>query len=207
MGNERRVVRKRMRNRWVLTALAGMALVASMLACNAPTETPSIAASPRQATAPPAATDVPASPPSLATETAAPTETPSPTDDPVAGATPTAAEATGTATPTVTPTVTPTEPVRGEPLEISNGGFEIVDWEPLPDDGEWEGHLRIVFTGGAPPYQYALEGSEPQDENHLTVRWRRCRNAPLTVRILSSDGQEASKQIWVVSPYCPESDQ
>jgi hypothetical protein len=92
-------------------------------------------------------------------------------------------------------------------LQITNPGFEIVDWEPLPDDGEWEGHLRIVFTGGAPPYQFALEGSEPQDENYLYVRWRKCRNAPLTVRILSNDGQEASKQIWVVSPYCSGSDQ
>jgi hypothetical protein len=195
-----------MRDRRVLIGLAGMALVASILACNAPTETPSVTASPRQATAPPAATSVPASLPP-ATESVAPTETPSPTKDPLSGATPTAPEATETGTPTVTPTVTPTEPVRAEPLQITNPGFEIVDWEPLPDDGEWEGHLRIVFTGGAPPYQFALEGSEPQDENYLYVRWRKCRNAPLTVRVLSNDGQEASKQIWVVSPYCSGPDQ
>jgi hypothetical protein len=190
------------RNGSVLIGLAGMAVVASILACNAPTETPLATGSPRQATVPPAATAVPTSPP-LPTETAVPTVTPSPTEESLTGATPTPREAAETAT----PTVTPTEPVGAETLEISDPGFEIVDWEPLPDGGEWEGHLRIVFSGGAPPYQFALEANEPQDENHLYIRWRRCSNAPLTVRVLSSDGQEASKQIWVVSPYCPGSNQ
>jgi hypothetical protein len=91
-------------------------------------------------------------------------------------------------------------------LEIGSPGFEIVDWRLLPDTGEWEGHLRVVFSGGVPPYRFALEANEPQEENSLYVRWRMCKNAPLSVRVLSGDGQEASKPIWVVSPYCPGSD-
>ena len=89
-------------------------------------------------------------------------------------------------------------------MVIVDPGFEIVDWEPLPETGEWQGHLRATFTGGVPPYAFALEHGPKQSENYLYIRWRRCRNAPLTISVWSGDGQEAHKAIWVVSPWCLE---
>jgi len=91
----------------------------------------------------------------------------------------------------------------GDPLVIIGQGYEITDWREAPDSDDWEGHLHITFTGGAPPFLYALENSEPQSDNLLYLRWLRCHDAPLTVHIWSADGQEAHKSVWVVSPYCP----
>jgi len=184
-----------MRRRRAAVAVAGMMVAASALACNAPVETPVVTPSPSAGAEAPSATDTPVFP------------TPSPQETEVASPTLSPTRSTPAETPSPTPTVTPTQPAEVEPLEIGNPGFEIVDWSPLPGTGEWEGHLRITFSGGVPPYQFALEGNEPQDENLLTLRWRNCKSAPLTVRVLSGDGQEARKQIWIESPYCPESDQ
>lgn len=187
--------------RYVFIGLALIGVLASILACNAPTETP---ASPTEATstslpeetAPSGATDTP----SEATSTPRPVTEPSPT--PLSSPTPTA-----TITPTATQPAsraTPTRPSRGEPLVIPDPGFEFVDHQVIPGSGEWEGHLRVQFTGGVPPYEFALENGEPQRENYLYVRWRKCRNAPLTVHVWSADGQEAHKQIWVESPHCSQ---
>jgi len=89
-------------------------------------------------------------------------------------------------------------------LVILEPGFEIADWQSLPETGEWEGHLRAIFTGGAPPYTFALEGNPSQSENYLYIRWRKCKDAPLTLHVWSGDGQEAHKGIWIVSPWCPD---
>lgn len=186
-----------MKARWAI-ALGVAGLVATILACNAPTETPGAATAPATSLptkVAPSATPTPAQPTVTATPAAAATEPPT--------ATATATEPVPTAT--APPTATPTQPAEGEPLEIVDPGFVLVDWQPLPDSGEWEGHLRVVFQGGVAPYTFALEGNEPQDENYLYVRWRACRGAPLTVRVWSADGQEAHRAIWLESPYCPES--
>ncbi len=180
-----------MDGRYVFIGLALIGLVASNLACNAPEPTPVAltnvpTSSSLQETAPPLTTQIP----STATSTPAPTATvPSPMS-------------TATATPTATamPTATPTQPAPGPPLDISQPGYELVDWQDLPDSGEWEGHLRVVFTGGRPPYTFALENNPPQSENYLYIRWKKCKNVPLTVRIWSEDGQEAHKAIWLVCP-------
>lgn len=190
-----------MKARWAI-ALGVAGLVASILACNAPTETPGAATAsatslPTKEEVGPGATPTPTSAQPTATATPAATATEPPT---------TAATATKPVpTATAPPTATPTQPAEGEPLEIVDPGFVLVDWQSLPDSGEWEGHLRVVFQGGVPPHTFALEGNEPQDENHLYVRWRACRGAPLTVRVWSADGQEAHRAIWLESPYCPES--
>ncbi len=181
----------------VAVAVAGMMVAASALACNAPADTPVVTGAPSAGTGVPPATESVTSPtpPPAETEAVSPTLSASPPGTPTVE------------TPSPTPTPTATQPAEVEPLEIGSPGFDMVDWSPLPGTGEWEGQLRITFSGGVPPYQFALEGNQPQDENLLTLRWRNCKNAPLTVRVLSGDGQEARKQIWIESPYCPESDQ
>jgi hypothetical protein len=182
-----------MDRRYVFIGLALIGLVASNLACNAPEPTPAAltdvptispfeeTASPATLQAPPTATSTPA--PTVTTPSPTPTPTPTPT-----------------ATATATPTATPTQPSPGAPLVISQPGYELVDWQDLPDTGEWEGHLRVVFSGGRPPYTFALENNPPQDENYLYIRWRKCKNVPLTVRVWSGDGQKAHKGIWLVCP-------
>jgi hypothetical protein len=88
-------------------------------------------------------------------------------------------------------------------LVIVDPGYEIVEWRSVPEAGEWEGYLRTTFTGGVPPYAFALEHGPKQSKNYLYIRWRKCRNAPLTISVWSGDGQEIHKAIWVVSPWCP----
>jgi hypothetical protein len=176
--------------------LAAVALAASVLACNAPTPTPEAPASVE-------------TPHPLPTVTPEETATPSPTATPIGAKTVTpllSTTPTATATPTVEagPTNTPTRPPLGEPLEIGDPGYEMVYWQQVPDSGEWEGYIRVIFSGGVEPYTFALEHGEEQDENRLYIRWRKCHNAPLTVSVWSADGQEAHKAIWVVSPWCPD---
>lgn len=201
--------------RCALMYLGLIALVVSILACNAPTPTPvgpppppptetavTPTSTPEEAPPP---TDTPSeatstSEPPQVTEETPSSEPPTPTGTPP---TPTATATPSAETATPTPTTTPTQPPPGEPLVISDPGFEIADWQWLPDTGEWEGHLRVVFTGGVPPYQFALEDRSPQDDNYLYIRWAKCLAAPLTVHVWSADRQEAHKPIWVESP-CPE---
>ena len=187
--------------RYALIGLALIGILASILACNAPTETPA-APTEASATPPPEETVSPSSTetPSEEEATLPPPTATKPSSTPVL-TTPTATIAS-TVTP-LTPTVVPTQLSQGEPLMILDPGFTFVDHQIIPDSSEWEGHLRVQFTGGVPPYTFALESGEPQSENYLYIRWRQCRNAPLTVHVWSADGQEAHKQIWVESPHCP----
>jgi hypothetical protein len=210
-----------------MTKLAGvylaiLALIASSLACNAPTQTsdtrqPSITPSTAPADSDDSDSMIPepadaSEPEAKGTEDDAeeaetgPSSTTEPTptrETPVPAATDTP-RPTETPTATATPTATPTPLLPGETLEITGQGFEIADWQELPESGEWEGHLRVTFSGGLPPYEFAIETGEPETENYLYIRWRKCVAAPLTVHIWSADGQEAHKSIWVVSPWCPD---
>jgi len=194
-----------MRDKRHLVYLALIALVASVLACNAPTPTatdpqaPFPTATPHPLpTLPPQKTVPPSETPAEATPTS---ESPEATETATAKAPPPTATQPS---PTSTPTSTPTQPSPGGPLVILDPGFEIADWNPLDETGEWEGHLRAIFTGGVPPYTFALENQDQQSENYLYIRWRKCLDAPLTIRVWSADGQETHKGIWVVSPYCPD---
>jgi hypothetical protein len=182
-----------MDSRYAFIGLALIGLVASNLACNAPEPTSAVltdapTSSPMQETTSPETTQAPPQAtatlaPVAITPSSTPTRTPTPT-----------------ATTTATPTATPTPPPQGAPLVISQPGYELVDWQDLPETGEWEGHLRIVFSGGRPPYTFALENNPPQSENYLYIRWRKCKNVPLTVRVWSGDGQKAHQSIWLVCP-------
>jgi len=204
------------KNRLPIVYLAFSALVASSLACNAPSpassgdqQSPSPSVTPYVASTEPAGADKASPAPTdesgaktQATEIPVATQTPQPTATqkpvlPTATNTPSAPTSTATLTPTATASQ------QAEPLTITGQGFEIADWQKLPDTDEWEGHLRITFTGGLPPYTFALENNEPQSENSLEIRWRKCVAAPLTAHVWSSDGQEAHKGIWVESPWCP----
>jgi len=199
----------RERNLMVI-CLALAALVITALACNAPTPTPSgpqavqPSLTPYLAPTEPSGTDETraASPDESETKTE-----PSKTPELVPGketVLPRATDTPSTPSPTVPPTATSTPLPFAEPLVITGQGYEITDWQALPDSGEWEGHLRVTFTGGVPPYTFALEDKEPQGGNSLYIRWRKCVAAPLTVHVWSADGQEAHKSIWVVSPWCPD---
>jgi hypothetical protein len=103
-------------------------------------------------------------------------------------------------TPEPEPTATPEATV--EPLVIVDTGYEIVDWEGLPSK-EWEGHIRIKFTGGAPPYTSSIGHREPQEENYHYFRYAACKGASVRADVWSADGQHANRDIWVEAPWCP----
>jgi hypothetical protein len=199
---------------WVLILIALAALVASSLACNPPTPTsdPTVTpyapatAEPQDApTAEPPTAEPPTSEPQ-ATEEPAPTEeeappptnTPPPPTDTVTPVPPTSAP---TATPE--PTATATPEVAAEPLEIVDKGYEILDWEALPDSKEWEGHVEITFRGGVPPYTSSVGHRDPQAENVHEFRYAACKGAPVRADVWSADGQHAFRDLWIEAPWCP----
>ena len=116
---------------------------------------------------------------------------------------------TNTPEPTLAPTPEPTLPppppaTEAGPLVIQEGlGYEIADWQPLDASREWEGHIRVLFSGGAPPYTFSLGHGEEQSENYLYIRWGWCTGVPTRVDVWSADGQHAHQDIWIESPYCP----
>ncbi len=198
----------------ILLALA--ALGASILACSPPIPratladaTPYVPTTPSpQETRQPSSTDTPEAttedtPPPTLTDTPSPTATdtppPAPTDTPLPTATHTPPPA-----PTIAPepTATPTEMPSVEPLVIVDRGYEIVDWQPLPSK-EWEGHLRITFRGGLPPYTSSIGHREPQAENLHYFRYAACKGASVRADVWSADGQHANRDIWVEAPWCP----
>ena len=199
---------------WVLILIALAALVASSLACNPPTPTsdPTVTpyapatAEPQDApTAEPPTAEPPTSEPQ-ATEEPAPTEeeappptnTPPPPTDTVTPVPPTSAP---TATPE--PTATATPEVAAEALEIVDKGYEILDWEALPDSKEWEGHVEITFRGGVPPYTSSVGHRDPQAENVHEFRYAACKGAPVRADVWSADGQHAFRDLWIEAPWCP----
>jgi hypothetical protein len=203
--------------RCTLVILALVALVASGLACGLPTPTavtrptvtPYVPATARPQDAPTSEppTDVPE-----ATEALSPTaeEAPPP---PATDAPPTATDTllpTDTSVPppppppTVppTPTATPTQPATVETLTFVDKGYEIVDWTPLPAK-EWEGHLKLIFRGGQPPYTSSIGHRDPQEENYHYFRYAACKNAAVRADVWSADGQHVDRNIWVEAPWCP----
>lgn len=188
----------------IFVALASAALVAGILACNAPTPSPA-----RLQTSPPTVTPyVPATVPPQDTPsptTAAPSATSTP-ELPTPTHTPEPALPTDTLpppAPTSPPTATPTTTQPAAPLEIVDTGYEIVDWQPVPGSKEWEGHLRILFQGGIAPYTSSIAHRDPQEENHHYLRWEECKGAPIRSDVWSADGQHAHRDLWIASPYCP----
>jgi hypothetical protein len=195
--------------------LAIVALVGSGVACAVPTpsvsptlpdvtpfvpttplpETPEPPPTEADATEPPPTDAAPAEP-----TTADPTDVPPPTDtetpEPTATSTPEPPPPTATPKPTATPEITI------GPLAIIDTGYELVDWEGLPSK-EWEGHLRLKFTGGLPPYTSSIGHRDPQEENLHYFRYAACKGASLRADVWSADGQHAHRDIWVEAPWCP----
>jgi|GEM_PF-5866038 len=209
----------RTRDRAIILTLS--LLLAASLACNGPriiiqpaaTATPfAPQQNPTAIPAQPTATDTSEPPPPT---TEAPQESPEPTEAPT-DAPPTDEPATDTPTPeptdtssppTDTPipatdTAEPTEtPDQGDPLQLQGQGYEIIESNAIGTEGEWEGYLRINFSGGVAPYEFAMETGDPQSENRFYIHWGNC-NAPLTVHVWSADGQELHESVWVQSPHC-----
>jgi hypothetical protein len=98
----------------------------------------------------------------------------------------------------------PTQPSPAAALQIVEPGYQLVDWQALPEQLEWEGHLRLLFTGGLPPHTTSIAHREPQSENYHYFRYGGCQGAPVRVDVWSSDGQHAHRDIWVAAPWCPE---
>lgn len=208
-----------MNRRYSLMYLAFIGLVASVLACNAPTPTapapqappPTVtpyipATSPSQETPPPPATEAPpeATLPSAPPEVtdAAPTSTPeAATESP-----PPAPAATNTPTPTAT--LTPTIPVSTGPLDFE-APYSIYSWEPLPG-GQNKVVIRIPITGGAPPFTVShgpnVDGQTMEREYFIEFSWGGCSGIVQSITVESADGQSVKKDYWIgteYQPWCP----
>ncbi len=157
----------------------------------------------------PGPTDTPAAVPADEDEEESDPEEPSvdqdvdPTETPTATATPTATS-TATPTPTATPTLTPTAKAiqPGPPLTFNDPAWELVEWHPIPDSGEWEGILRLNISGGTPPYRAQIENRPIVNGLEVTTKWRLCKAMPATVRVWSADGQQAETAIYVWELGC-----
>jgi len=129
-----------------------------------------------------------------------PTETPlgvfPPTRTPDPFATPTLS-ARDTETPTPTHTATP---AAGEPLVIHYVEPVEVRHDPSRPNGALV-TLRIVFSGGAPPYTFYHQ-DEVQLSHPFDVPSACSDSLVATVRVDSADGQSAS-QAYFVSVICP----
>ena len=189
-------------NRRYSLYLAFIGLVASILACNAPSQ-----ATPTSQAPPPSATSyVPtASPPQ---ETALPTPTgtlpeATPTSAPSATTetTPTSVSATAAPPPTATPT--PTPPISAGPLDfIRPAGLD--HWENLPD-GRYECKIILQITGGAPPYtvHHDLDVFTTWESKPVIVFMAHgCGAMVHTIKVESADGQTVADDYWISPPWC-----
>jgi hypothetical protein len=156
-----------------------------------PTETPSSPSSDEEDVSDPDTSNDDEDTEPTATETATPTPR---------------ATATETPTPSVTPTLTPTVRViePGPPLVFNDPSWELVEWQPVPGTGEWEGTLRLNVSGGTPPYRAQIEDKPIVSGLEVTTRWRLCKAMPATVRVWSADDQQAETQIYVWELGCEE---
>ena len=184
----------------LVTVVALIGLVVSILACNAPTPTdqgpspgevvdPSPTSPPQETESPPP-TSVPIE--DTATPTPPPpTETPSPTPSP-------------TPTPTETPPPIPTVPVSTGPLEFPVP-WQLDHWRPL-ENGEMEATIILHISGGAPPYTVY------HDQDLVTTTWktdpaivfqaRACNALVHTIIVESADGQTTRNKYWIPVPWC-----
>ena len=185
--------------------LAIVALIGSGVACAVPTATtvdqastvtPYVPATPPSDATRPSPTEAEGGEPTPDQATEAPQPTETEASKPAATNTPSPPLPTATPKPTATPEATI------EPLAIVDTGYELVDWQELPSI-EWEGHLRIKFTGGVPPYTSSIGHRDPQEENLHYFRYAACKGASVRADVWSADGQHAYRDIWVEAPWCP----
>ena len=195
-----------MRKEWRASGLlAYVVLLASILACNAPTPTqvPSLVGTPD------AASPVPAQ------ETPLPSATQVPPEATPTTALPTATEATATeAAPTETPSgtmpptpsaarPTPAPPVSTGPLDFVVPG-RLDAWQPL-DNGGYEATIILNITGGAPPYTihhdldvFVTEEAAPA----IVFEAQGCSALVHTIIVESTDGQSVTHDYWIPVPWC-----
>jgi hypothetical protein len=183
-----------MQRRFALIVLTLIGLVASILACNAPTPTP-------EDLSPTGTTDVSPTSSPQDTTTPMPTETP-----PQPSPTPKTQPSTETPTPTPSPTLTPTPtaPVSTGPLDFPVPAA-LDHWRAL-ENGEQEATIILHITGGAPPYTIY------HDQTVVTTTWetapaivfqaRGCSALVHTIIVESADGQSKKHDYWIPVPWC-----
>ena len=164
--------------RYAAMMLAFIGLVASILACNAPTPASEVApTSTTQAvteTSPPAATE----PPSTATPTLTAIPTP-------------------TTTPTPTPSVTP------GPLDFVPP-TALDDWVLLPD-GKHVCTITLQIAGGVPTYtvEHISETFTTLETSPtLAFTARGCSGIVHSITVESADGQTVTHDYWIPPPWC-----
>jgi len=120
--------------------------------------------------------------------------TPTPTPTPTLTPTP-----TPTITPMPSPTGTPViKPVSQGPLVITAPYYYIIERHLVRGAPEWEGHIGVFYSGGMAPYSFALDNGPRQSDNYLSIRWRICEPAPVTLHIWSADGQEVHQAVLIL---------
>jgi hypothetical protein len=187
--------------RHILIALAIVALITSILACNPPDQTgpkpaPDTVTPYVPATA--QSQDVPGAPTTAPGE-GEPTETPG---EPTATFTPSPPPPTSTPA----PTATPTPPVSEGPLDFEEPRW-VHDWRPR--EGGVTVVLKIKIVGGAPPFTVKHEGNvvgKTMDrEFTFEFAWSGCKAIARNITVESADGQSKSKDYWLdrsVMPWC-----
>jgi hypothetical protein len=189
--------------RYTLIALAVVALIVSILACNPPattepksanTVTPYVPATakPQEAPSEPPPTDTPSE--------SAPTSTPTgPTDTPTPSLPP--------ATSTSAPTAIPTKPVSEGPLDFEEPRW-VHDWRPKEGGGVIV-VLKIKIIGGAPPFTVKHEGNVVgttwDREFTFEFPWAGCKAIARNITVQSADGQSKSHDYYLnkdVMPWC-----
>jgi hypothetical protein len=178
--------------RHVFISLATIMLIASILACNAPT---------RSTPKPPPDTVTPYVPataqsqdvqPSKAPDEAQPTqESPAETEAPTPSEVP--------ATSTSAPTPIPTQPVSEGPLDFEEPRW-VESWAPSGDGGILV-TIKVKIVGGAPPFTIKHEGNVVgttwEREYNVEFPWAGCKPIARNITVESADGQSASKNYWI----------
>lgn len=196
-----------MTHKRVSFAIALVSLAVAALACNVPTPTvlpsPSPTVTPYIAATSPAET-VPAGP----TETQPPPAT-EPSPEATAMPSPTATETPRPPSPTPQPTSTKTpRPVNEGPLDFAPPTW-VHSWE-AQTDGSIKIVLKIMITGGAPPFtirhEHNVVGQTWAREYYLTLFRTGCAGIAYNITVQSADGQTISKDYWIgveQQPWCP----
>ena len=183
-----------MRIKWhTPTFMAFIGLLASILACNAPTPTPQpLLPSTTPDAVPPPDTVLP-SPTRISPEP-----------------TPTTAPPTAATTGSPVPTESPPTPPAGRPTPVSTGPLDFAkpasldNWQPTADGG-YEATIILRITGGAPPYvihhdldTFIAEETSPE----ILFEARGCSALVHTIIVESADGQRVTHDYWIPAPWC-----
>lgn len=198
-----------MNRRNSLMSLALIALVASGLACNAPSPTPTDPQAPPPTVTP----DISPTSPPQETPTLSPAETPA--EATPATETPKATEtATTEASPTATlhpSTETPTPSPSEGPLDFDPPTW-VHSWEPLSDD-QYKVVVIVNIRGGAPPFTIEHDGAVTKDsptqerDYNLVILTSGCGAIVHNITVKSADGQEVSKDYYIgmdPQPWCED---